>query len=157
MLMSQRAISSALTAAPNAGWRDGDCAAKAARLAAPTAMTMRLDVNIFPAPVGAHGPAHDGVVVIAIGGRVLRQPRLARRLHAPLLVGGAALQHRFLALPFPRQAETHQGLRALLAGESGVRPGRAAVGGDFDAPDTAGAAPRDARDLVGPRARQLHP
>src|SRR5258706_2305744 len=108
MLMSQRAISSALTAAPNAGWRDGACAAQATRLAAPTVMTMRLDVNIFHAPVHAHSPAHDGVVVIIVGGRVLRDPRLARGLHAPLLVGRAALQHRLQALPFPGQAETHQ-------------------------------------------------
>src|SRR6267154_5647123 len=144
MLMSQRAISTALTAAPNAGWRDGACAAQATRLAAPTAMTMRLDVNIFHAPVRAHRPAHDGVVVIDHSRRILRKPHLARRLHAPLLVGRAALQHRFLALPFPGQAETHQGLRAFLSGERRVSPGRTAVGGDFDAADASGAAPGDA-------------
>src|SRR5882724_1945743 len=152
MLMSQRAISSALTAAPNAGSRDGACAAQATRLAAPAAMTMRLDVDIFHAPVRAHRPAYDGVVVIDHSRRILRKPRLARRLHAPLLVGRAALQHRLLALPLPGQAEEHQGLRALLSGERGVRPGRATVGGDFDAADAPGAAPGDAGDLVEPGA-----
>src|SRR5260221_5751145 len=133
MLMSQRAISSALTAAPNAGWRDGPCAAQATRLAAPTAMTMRLDVNIFHAPVRAHRPAHDGVVVIDHSSRILRKPHLARRLHAALLVGRAALQHRLLALPFPGQAETHQGLRAFLSGERRISQGPAAAGEDFNA------------------------
>src|SRR6266849_9787392 len=100
MLMSQRATSSALTAAPNAGGLPGAVCrlAQAASAAAQIAMTtVRSDVDIFHAPVGADGPAHDGVVVIGIGGRVLREPGLARRLHPPLLVSGTALQHRFPA------------------------------------------------------------
>src|SRR6266850_7734048 len=158
MLMSQRAISSALTAAPNAGGlpvADGK-PAQAASAAAPIAMTtVRSDVNIFHAPVGADRPAHYGVVVIGID-RVLRQPRLARRLHLPLFVGGAALQHRFLARPFPGQAEAHQALRAFLSGEHRVEPSGAAIGGDFDAADASGTAPGDPGDLVEAGARQLH-
>src|SRR5258708_8167423 len=154
MLMSKRAISSALTAAPNAGGLEGaGCRLAQAASAATAIATTRLDVDIFHAPIRAHAPAHDGVVVIGVGARVLREPHLARRLHAPLLVGGAALQHRFLSGPFPGEAEAHQGLRAFLAGESGVGPGRAAVGGDFDAPDASRAAPGYARTRVGPRAR----
>src|SRR5260370_22614429 len=71
MLMSQRAISSALTAAPNAGGLPGaGCRlAQAASAAAQIAMTaVRSDVDMFHAPVCAHRPAHDGVVVIGIGG-----------------------------------------------------------------------------------------
>src|SRR5712691_855304 len=113
MLMSQRTISSALTAAPSAGGLSGaGCRpAQAASAAAPIAMTtVRSQINIFHAPVCAHRPAHDGVVVIGIGGRVLREPRLARRLHLPLFVGGAALQHRFLARPFPGHAKALQAM-----------------------------------------------
>src|SRR5258708_80324 len=137
MLMSQRATSSALTAAPNAGGLPGAVCrlAQAASAAAAIALrTLRSDVDIFHAPVCAHGPAHDGVVVIDHSGRILCKPRLARRLHAPLLVVCSDLQHRFSARPFPRQAKTHQALRALFADERRLRPGRAAVGGDFHAP-----------------------
>src|SRR5438552_19042341 len=98
MLISERAISSALTAAPNAGGLPGEAGRLAQAASAAAAITtMRSDVDIFHAPVSAHRPAHDGVVVIGIGGCVLRLPRLARGLHPSLLVGGAALQHRFPA------------------------------------------------------------
>ncbi len=90
------------------------------------------------------------------GGGILREPRLARRLHPPFLVGGTALQHRFPARPFPGQAEAHQRLRAFLSGKRRVGPGRTAVGGDFDAADAPRAAPGDAGDLVEPGARQFH-
>src|SRR2546425_4770140 len=99
MLMSQRATSSALTAAPNAGVLPGaGCRlAQAASAAAPIAITTVLsDVDILHAPVGTDRPAHYGVVVEADVRRELRAPLLARRLHAPLLVGGAAPQHRRL-------------------------------------------------------------
>src|SRR2546421_7179230 len=135
MLMSQRATSSAPTAAPNAGGLPGaGCRlAQPASAAAQIAMrTVHLSVDIFHAPVCAHRPAHYGIVVIGID-RVLREPRLARRLHSPFLVGGAALQHRLLACPFPGHAKTHQALWALLAAERGLRPGRSAVGRYFDA------------------------
>src|SRR5712692_11138821 len=88
------------------------------------AMTaVRSDVNIFHAPVCAHRPADDGIVVVADVRSESREPRIARRLHAPLLVGGAALQHRGLPRPFPRQAKAHQALRALFTGERRVEPG----------------------------------
>src|SRR6267378_3537213 len=151
MLMSQRAISSALTALPNAGGLPGTGGrlAQAASAAAPIAMTtLRSDVNIFHAPVCAHRPADDGIVVVADVRSELREPRLARRLHAPLLVGGAALQHRRLPRPFPGQVKTHQALRALFADERGLGPACTAVGGDFDAADASGAAPGDPGNLV---------
>src|SRR6266704_5842612 len=113
MPMSQRATSSALTAAPNAGGLPGaGCRpAHAASAAAKAAMTTaRSDVDILHAPVCFHRPADDRIVVIADIGRELRNPLLARRLHAPALVGGAALQHRRLPFPFPRQAKAHQAL-----------------------------------------------
>src|SRR5713101_2273311 len=69
MLMSKRAISSALTAAPNAGGLPGaGCRLAQAASAAAAITTMRLDVNIFHASVCPHRPAHDGVVVIVVGG-----------------------------------------------------------------------------------------
>src|SRR6267142_396601 len=124
MLMSQRAISSALTAAPSAGCLPGaGCRPAQAASAAAPITAMRLDIDIFHAPVCAHRPADDGIVVIAHIRRELRDPLLARRLHAPLFVGGAALQHRFFAGPLPGKAEAHQALGALLAGERGLGPG----------------------------------
>src|SRR5258708_24113725 len=147
MLMSQRATSSALTAAPKAGGLPGADGrlAQAASAAAPIAMTtLRSDVDIFHAPVCAHRPADDGIIVIAHVRCELRTPLFARRLHAPLLVGGAALQHRRLPGPFPGQAKAHQALRAFLSGKRGLRPGGAAVGGDFDAPNPTRAAPGEA-------------
>src|SRR2546423_1922681 len=159
MLMSQRATSSALTEAPNAGGLPGaGCKlAQAASAAAKTAMTRaRSDVDIFHVPVRAHRPADDGIVVITHVRRELREPDFARRLHAPFLVGSAALQHRRSASPFPGKTKTHQALRPLLADEPRLRPARAAVGGDFDPADAACAAPGDPRDLVEARARQHH-
>src|SRR5258707_1173372 len=66
MLMSQRATSSALTAAPNAGGLPGAGCKLAQAASAATDITMtttRSDVDIFHAPVCAHPPADDGVVV----------------------------------------------------------------------------------------------
>ena len=44
------------------------------------------------APSAAHRPADDGVVMEDIGWRIACHPFLARRLDAPFLVRGAALQ-----------------------------------------------------------------
>src|SRR5688572_32565542 len=161
MLMSQRATSSALTAAPRPGdLAAGGLTAQAARtVAAITAIAatcIRLDVCIFHTPVGAYCPSHDGVVVIDHGGGVSRLPRVTRRLHLSLLVGSATLQHRLLACPFPRQSKAHQTLCALFPRKRCVDPGCTTVCRHFHATDATGAAPGNARNLVKAGARQLH-
>src|SRR5436190_11057876 len=116
MLMSQRAISACATGSPSAG--PFGCVARSlaqlvsSRTAATAAMRSRVDM--MHAPVGIERPGNDRVIVEAVRRRIARQPFVARRLHASLLVRRPALQHRRLALPFPRQAKAHQRLRPLL-------------------------------------------
>src|SRR5437868_6504265 len=151
MLMSQRAISAAETVSPSAGPFAGGVARWAAHAATSTsaaAAATRLCIDMAHAPLGVHRPGDDRIVVEAVGRRIAREPFLARRLHASVLVGRPALQRRRLPFPFPRQAKAHQGLRPLRAVERGLAPARAAIGRHFDAAQAPGAAPGDARDFV---------
>src|SRR5688572_16073129 len=151
MLMSQRATSAVPTAVPSAGrmpWEGGWLAQAASVTAASAAATaIRSGVDMGHSPVGCDRPADNGIVVIARVRGVAREPFLAARLHVALLVRGAALQQRLPAGPLPGQAEAHQALRTLFAGERGRGPGRAAVRRNFHAADAPRAAPGDAGDL----------
>src|SRR5688572_11993586 len=150
MLMSQRATSAALMGAPSAGRMpcEGGGVAQAASVTAASAAatTVRSGVNMRHLPVGGHRPADDRIVVVTGVRRVARDPLRAPRLHVALLVDGAALQHRSRSGPLPGEAEAHQALRTLFAGERGRGPRRAAVGGDVHAADAPGPAPGDAGD-----------
>src|SRR5947208_7431303 len=112
MLISHARTSSALAARPRAGRCDALCGplvgvAQAPRSAAPAIpIASALEVSISYAPIGADGPGLDHGVVEAVGRRVLSRPSGARLLHVAFLVARAALQHRFGAVPFPRQAKT---------------------------------------------------
>src|SRR5689334_21820842 len=98
----------------------------------------RLGVDMGHLSVGADRPAHDRVVVVGIRRRILREPVLARGLHAAFFVGGAALEDCGLAVPLPRQAEAYERSRALLADQRRGGPARAAVGRDLDLADATG-------------------
>src|SRR5581483_5971309 len=136
ILMSYRAISAAATGSPSRGplavgvvrWP-----AQLASRASAAAAAMRLCIYMAHAPVGFNRPGHDRVVVEAVRRRITREPFLARRLNAPLFVAGAALKHRRLAFPQPRQSKAHQCLGPLFAVERRLTPRRAAVGRDLDA------------------------
>src|ERR1044071_4703226 len=109
MLISQRASSSGLIGAPRPGALrvSTGCMLQAASDNAARA-TIRLDIDIRHAPVLGHAPAHNRMVVKDVGGGILCEPVLARRLHTSPLIGRPSLQDRRLAGPLPGQAKAHQ-------------------------------------------------
>src|SRR4051812_31847143 len=113
MLMSQAASSVSVIGMPSAGDLTAEvCGTPAQAVAAskPSAAT-RLSKDMFDAPVCAHRPRDDRVVVIGVAGRILREPFAPRRLHLPLFVGRAAQKHGLGAFPFPRETKAHEAFR----------------------------------------------
>src|SRR5262249_12519493 len=125
MLMSQAAISAAVTDAPSFGPSVGAgarcCAAasvaqpsaNAAVIATPPGASpaataaVALHVDIADLSRRAHVPALDRVVVIAIVRAARRHQRGAGRLHRAGLVDRAAREHARAPAPAPRQPEPH--------------------------------------------------
>src|SRR6267154_242596 len=112
MLMSQAAISAAVTGLPNCG-----LSAAIATLAGATAMTSsavqsakRSSKHIARLPGLIDLPAGDGVVVVVAAEPALGDELRARGLHHTGVVGGAALQHGRTAVPLPSRAEACQRL-----------------------------------------------
>src|SRR6185295_4316155 len=96
----------------------------------------------------------DRVVVINDGAAVLGDELVARRLNGAGLVDGARLEHRWTAVPLPRQAKARERPRQYRRRQRRLRPALAAVGGNLDPPDRAAARPGDAGNFVEPRTLQ---
>src|SRR3977135_2613735 len=154
MWMSQGAISEGLSGLPRRGPSFGPSATAAlatsvkASAAALNICEKRLCVNMFDLSLGVDCPTRRAVVVLAREGQDRRRSRglaamgndlRAGRLHIAAFIEGAALQHGGAAVPAPRHAEAREGLRhdGVLQGRLG--PALAAVGGDHDLGDAAGA------------------
>src|SRR5258706_7704629 len=152
MLMSHAAMSAADTGTP----RCGPCCATAQALASSAIATATaLHVDIADLPRCRDVPALDRVVVVPVIRAAVGDELRARRLHVARLVRRAAHQHARAAVPAPRQPEAHHGFRQHRLVELRLCPGLAAIRGDVDAANLAGARPRDAGDLVQPRALHL--
>src|SRR5258705_7056454 len=108
MLMSQGARSAGAIGWPNFG-ACAEAAAVKARMAAPATRCLSIDIGGLPLLVDA--PALDRIEVILPAQAALSDERRARGLHHAGVVGGAALQHDWPAIPLPRRPEAHGCLR----------------------------------------------
>src|SRR5258708_2555594 len=119
MVMSQAAMSASPIGRPRLGV-SATAAAKPSTSVSMAALAAILRVDMLHLPFDVDAPAGDAVVVLVreperalerrLGLAALRDELGARRLHGAGLVPGAALQHRGTAVPFPRHAETGEGL-----------------------------------------------
>src|ERR1700730_4792073 len=152
MLMSQAAMSAAVTGLPNCGPSAAPAGATAmTSIAAPRARRSSKHIARLPGLIDL--PAGDGIVVVVAAQAPIGDELRARGLHHAGVVGGAALQHGGTAVPLPGGAEAGQRL-----GQDRVLQGRwcealPAIGRDLDLPDAAVAGPGQARNLV--KARTL--
>src|ERR1700731_1705580 len=147
MLMSQAAMSAAVTALPNCGPSAAPAGETAmTSIAAPRARRSSKHIARLPGLIDL--PAGDGIVVVVAAQAPLGDELRARGLHHAGVVGGAALQHGGAPVPLPGRAEPRQRLRQdrLLQGRR--RKALTAVGRDLDLPDAAVAGPGEARNLV---------
>src|SRR5271154_2272766 len=101
MLMSQGVMSAGAIACPNCG----ACASAGtvANIAAHSARRLRIDIRRLALFIDT--PAGDRIVVIDAAQAPFRSKCRARRLPHAGVVAGAALQHRWAAIPLPRRAK----------------------------------------------------
>src|ERR1700730_12999662 len=147
MLMSQAAMSAAVTGLPNCGPSAAPAGATAmTSIAAPRARRSSKHIARLPGLIDL--PAGDGIVVVVAAQASLGDELRARGLHHAGVVGGAALQHGGTAVPLPGGAEAGQrlGQDRLLQGR--WREALPAVGRDLDLPDAAIAGPGESGNLV---------
>src|ERR1700719_5433167 len=133
MLMSQRAMYAGAISCPNCG----ACASAGtvANIAAHSASRLRVDIRRLALFIDT--PAGDRIVVIDAAQTPFRSKCPAHRLHHAGVVGGAALQHRWAAVPLPRRAKAHPRLRQDRALQRRRRPTLPAVRRYLDLPDAA--------------------
>src|SRR5688572_24978854 len=131
--MSHAAISCGVASRPRpgpAGRLDGpvvEVAQATTRAASTMAAITSLKVDIAYASVGFDRPRLERVVVVALLGHVVGEPRRTRGLHVAFLVGGSALQLDTRAVPLPWQAEARHALREYRLLQHRLAPARAAV------------------------------
>src|SRR5258708_39837696 len=82
-------------------------------------------------------PAGDRIVVIDAAQTPFRSKCRAHRLRHAGVVGSAALQHRWAAVPLPRRTKAHRRLRQDRALQRRRRPTLPAVRRYLDLPDAA--------------------
>src|SRR5437588_129796 len=123
-------------------------------IATANAASSSLHVGIGHLAVSSDPPRPDRVVMVDVIVAAYREQFSQRRLNVAGLVDGAALDHRGLAVPMPRQAEAGQRPRQHRLLQLRLLPALAVVDRHIDTPDLAVSAPGDAADLVETRRRQ---
>src|SRR5258708_769406 len=133
MLMSQAAMSAAVTGLPNCGLSAARVGATAIASNA-TQRAKRSSKHIARLPGLIDLPAGDRVIVVVAAQAPLGDELRARRLHHAGVVGGAALQHGGTAVPLPGRAEACQRLRQDRVLQGRRREALPAIGRDLDLP-----------------------
>src|SRR4051794_19278732 len=126
MLMSQEAISSGVATRPRFGLSAANVTAEAKARPEP-AMRRALRIDMLHLAFVGNSPGRDGVGVINGSAAARRDHPLPRRLDVTGLVGHAALQDRWPALPSPRNAKSRQRLRQHRGLQRRLGPAFAAV------------------------------
>src|ERR1700757_1691467 len=107
MLMSHAAISSGVATRPRFGLSAANATAEV--MARPkAAMRRALGVDMLHLTFVGNRPSRDGIGVIDRPVAARGDHLLTRRLDVSGLIGGAALQDRWAAVPAPRNAEARQ-------------------------------------------------
>src|SRR5260370_36549994 len=151
--MFQPAISAGVATRPMPyGLCASACAAQANTTAIAAAASLR--VGIGHLAIFSDTPGPDRIVMVDVIVAAHREQFSQGRLNVAGLVDGAALDHRRLAVPMPRQAEAGQRSRQHRLLQLRFLPALAVIDGYIDAPDFAVSAPGDAADLVETRHRQ---
>src|SRR5687767_13540022 len=121
------------------------------------ATCLRLADDIGHLPIRVDGPGLDRVVVLheADDGAHLGEVRY-RGLDVAGAVDRAAHEHGGLPVPVPRDLEAREALVHDRLLEHGLAPVLAAIEGDVDAADLAGARPGEAAHLVETGFAELH-
>src|SRR5262249_13981816 len=115
---------------------------------------------ILDTPVRCNGPALDCVHMIeqrpALEGAALGNELLMGGLRVTCLVGRAALNHRWLAVPDPWETESRLADRQHRILQRCEIPALTLVCRNLDPRDLAATAPGEPSDLVKPWSRQFH-
>src|SRR5258705_13902744 len=118
------------------------------------AASSSLRVGIGHLAVSSDTPRPDRVVTVDHIVAAHREQLGHCRLTVTGLVDGAALDHRRLAVPMPRQAEAGQRPRQPRLLQLRLLPALAVIDGYVDTPDFSAPGPGDAADFVETRRRQ---
>src|SRR6267378_653775 len=152
--MSQPAISAGVAARPMPYGLCASARAAHSSIATASAASSSLCVGIGHLAVSSDTPRPDRVVMVDVIVAAHREQFSQRGLNVAGFVDGAALDHRRLAVPMPRQAEAGQRPRQHRLLQLRLLPALAVIDGYVDTPDFAASGPGDATDFAKARRRQ---
>src|ERR1700685_4218541 len=161
--MSQALMSASLIGLPRCGASAAKAAAEAKASVTRSAAAPGLNVDMLDLPGALNPPRGEAVVVLVgkaehvgnfLGLAAYRDEIGAQRLHGAGIVPGAAGDGGRLAVPAPRHGKARERFRADRTFDRRFAPALAAIGGDQNFLDAAGARIGNAGNLV--KARTLH-